>query len=103
LTADPNEYTTKSFAITGSCKRETVQDQERLLRLAIESLWKSQQNFNQCLYCVASDGDSHRRRALIQITLTGNLDPSDPIYRLLSPLPLFDLKCGDDALTSDFD
>lgn len=35
--------------------------------------------------------------------LTGDLDLSDPIYRLLSPLPLFDLKCGDDALTSDFD
>jgi hypothetical protein len=35
--------------------------------------------------------------------LVGNLNPDDSIYSTLSALPLFNLRCGDDALTADFD
>ena len=31
LSGDPNEYTTKAFAISDSCKKETVINQEKLL------------------------------------------------------------------------
>ena len=38
LSANPNEYTTKAFTISGSCKREYVKDQQRLLQVAVNSL-----------------------------------------------------------------
>ena len=59
--------------------------------------------FNRRLYCIETDGDSRRRRALIEITFIGDLPMSNPIYPTLSSLALFDLKCGVDALTPDFD
>ena len=52
----PSEYTAKPFVISGSCKRETVADQERLLRAATTSLRKSQEVNKRRIYCVASDG-----------------------------------------------
>jgi len=103
LTASPSEYITKPFAISGSCKRETVENQERLIRDASEAFIKSQEKFNRRLYYIASDGDSRRRRALISIALRRDLDASQKIYATLQPLNLFDLKCGHDGLTADFD
>ncbi|KDR81053.1 hypothetical protein GALMADRAFT_91766 [Galerina marginata CBS 339.88] len=72
LSVNPNEYTTKAFAISG-------------------------------IYNMGSDGDSCRRRALINITLIRKLNPSSPIYPLLSPLSLLNLSVGDDDITCDFD
>jgi hypothetical protein len=58
---------------------------------------------NYRLYCLSSDGDARRRRALISITLDRRLPATSPIYPLLAPLPLFDLTCGEDDITPDFD
>ena len=55
------------------------------------------------MYCLASDGDSRRRRALIAIALLRPLDPSSRIYPLLCKLPLFNLMCGENDITADFD
>lgn len=52
---------------------------------------------------MSSDGDSRRRRALINITLIHELNPSSPIYPLLSQLSLFNLSVGGDDITCDFD
>lgn len=49
------------------------------------------------------DGDSRRQRVLINITLIHMLNPSSPIYPLLSQLALFNLSVGDDDITCDFD
>lgn len=38
LSVNPNEYTTKVFAISGRCKRECVENQQRLLQLSVDSL-----------------------------------------------------------------
>ncbi|KAF8874718.1 hypothetical protein CPB84DRAFT_1829332 [Gymnopilus junonius] len=92
-----------AFCNIGSCKCETVQDQERLLRQASEALISSQQAQDCRLYCIASDGDSRRRRALIAITLTSTPSPMSKLHHLLSSLPFFNLKCGNDELTCDFD
>ena len=102
LSNDPSEYTTKAFAISGSCKMESVEDQERLIRSASSAVHDTLQNGLR-LYCIASDGDSRRRRALISITLPRELNPSSKIYELLSPLLLFNLRCGENDVTCDFD
>jgi len=102
LSNDPSNYTTKAFAISGSCKMESVEDQERLIRSASSAVHDTLQNGLR-LYCIASDGDSRRRRALISITLPRELNPSSKLYELLSPLPLFNLRCGENDVTCDFD
>jgi len=102
LSNDPNEYTTKAFAISGSCKMELVEDQERLIRSASSAVHEALRNGLR-LYCIGSDGDGRRRRALILITLPYDLGPSSKLYELLSPLLLFNLRCGENDITSDFD
>lgn len=39
----------------------------------------------------------------ISITLPHKLNPSSKLYELLSPLPLFNLRCGENDITCDFD
>ncbi|KJA25111.1 hypothetical protein HYPSUDRAFT_135245 [Hypholoma sublateritium FD-334 SS-4] len=54
-------------------------------------------------YTTPSDGDSRRRRALISIALGSHVSPSSPLHKILGDLPLFNLACGNDDLTPDFD
>lgn len=89
--------------ISGSCKRETIKDQELLLRKASDALISSQRNHRRRLYCIASDGDPRHRRTLIEITLRSTLTPQSKLHALLSSLPLFNTRCGADDITSDFD
>jgi hypothetical protein len=106
--------------MSGSCKQETVQDQQKLITGSVAAVKEQESELNTVLYCLCTDGDSRRRRALINITLKrmyfilfaisstltyviDDLNPQDPIYASLSQLPLFNLKCGDDGLTADFD
>lgn len=55
--------------MSGSCKRESVEDQEKLINSSIAAVVARQEPLNVSLYCVCSDGDSRRRRALINIAL----------------------------------
>lgn len=92
LSDDPNEYTPKAFAISGSCKKETVTNQEIFLREASLTLASEQAPQKRRLYCLASDGDSRRRRALTTITLCCQVDANSPLHATLSQLALFKLK-----------
>ncbi|KAG6819936.1 hypothetical protein H0H93_007260 [Arthromyces matolae] len=103
LSSNSTEYSARPFVISGSCKRESVEAQTTLLQTSITALTASQMDSNRRLYCVASDGDSRRRRALISIALCRELPATSKIYPLLAPLRLFNFFCGDDDLTSDFD
>ncbi|KAF9536372.1 hypothetical protein CPC08DRAFT_771594 [Agrocybe pediades] len=105
LFSQSREYTTKVITISGSCKQELVADQEKLLRTAASEVttYMDATIPTRRLYCLASDGDARRRRVLIAITMNRDLDTSSPTGRLLANLPLFNLKCGNDDLTSDFD
>lgn len=53
--------------------------------------------------CVASDGESRRGEALIQLTFKRELDTNSSIYPHLKPLPFMNLEVGDDDLTADKD
>ncbi|KAG6907021.1 hypothetical protein DXG01_010890 [Tephrocybe rancida] len=103
LSDDPLDYSAVPYVVSPSCKRETVAQQETLLRSASLALNESQIANDRCLYCLASDGDSRRRQALISICFSHDLAEDESIYALLSPLKLFNLKCGTDGLTADFD
>lgn len=104
LCGDNRQYTARPFLISGTCKREDVAKHTTLLELAIRCFKQSPSVPTSLrLYCVASDGDSKRRRALVNITFTAPLNSASPIYTLLAPLHLFNLICGPDDLTADFD
>lgn len=104
LNNDPRHYTARPFLISGSCKRETVQSQTDLLTLSVNALRSSSSlPSNLRLYCIATDGDSRRRRALVPLTYAAPLSQTSRIFALLSPLKLFNLMCGIDELTMDFD
>ncbi|EJD41275.1 hypothetical protein AURDEDRAFT_68934, partial [Auricularia subglabra TFB-10046 SS5] len=100
--AEPRLYEARPFGLSGTCKRETATAQEILIRNALAACNAQRETLGRC-YCIASDGDAHRRLAMAAITLHSELSESSPIHRLLSPLPLMNLRCGKDDLTCDID
>ena len=103
LTDDPKEYVAQPFVISGTCKTEDYQVQHRLLHHASDTLIYTQRTSGCRLYYIAIDGDSQRRCASALLTLTHTIEPTSPIFDCLSPLSLFNLKCGEVDLTMDFD
>jgi len=103
LTDDAKAYGARPFVISGTCKREDVISQKNLLETASRALQESQSSHRRRLYCIASDGDSRRRRAMALLSLTHFLPQSSPIFVALSRLRLFNLLCGNDDLTGDLD
>lgn len=103
LTEDSKQYSARPYIISGTCKREDVPNQRRLLSLAIDGLVEHTKHTNKRLYCVASDGDAKRRRATILLTLIEPLPPTSSIYSKLAYLRLFNILCGNDELTGDID
>ena len=103
LTDDAKAYAARPFVVSGTCKREDIESQKKLLHITSSALQESQKGFGHRLYCIASDGDARRRRAMALLTLTQSVPPSSPIFEILSCLRLFNMLCGDDDLTGDFD
>jgi hypothetical protein len=103
LTDDAKAYGARPFVISGTCKRKDVISQKNLLETASRALQESQSSHRRRLYCIASDGDSRRRRAMALLSLTHFLPQSSPIFVALSRLRLFNLLCGNDDLTGDLD
>ncbi|KAF8154518.1 hypothetical protein B0H34DRAFT_809113 [Crassisporium funariophilum] len=103
LTGNPADYSTRVFVISGSCKLENYQEHKRLLSDSAKAVRHTQEPCNRRLYCICTDGEARRRRSLIDLCLNVTLDPLDPIYPLLAPLPLFNLRCGPNNVTPDFD
>ncbi|KZS91426.1 hypothetical protein SISNIDRAFT_402445, partial [Sistotremastrum niveocremeum HHB9708] len=99
----PKEGVARPIVLSGTCKRETVPNQTRLLRLTADTLKEELKSVNGRLYVIATDGDARRRRALIPLTLSHDLQEGSPLYSMLGPLPLFNRRMGVDECTVDFD
>ncbi|KAF8160309.1 hypothetical protein BJ912DRAFT_1151048 [Pholiota molesta] len=103
LTGEPADYSTRAFLISGSCKQEDYREHKRLILDSMDAVQSTQKGSNRRLYCICTDGEARRRRGLIDIALCDAVRPSDPIYPALAPLSLFNLRCGPDNITPDFD
>ena len=103
FTDNPRHYTAKPFIISGTCKAEKAPAQKILLDAAVKASVPVLQRHHRRLYCISTDGDAHRRRALAALTLAQDLPSSSPIYSKLKPLRLLNRLCGHDDITSDFD
>ncbi|KAE9394828.1 hypothetical protein BT96DRAFT_998151 [Gymnopus androsaceus JB14] len=103
LNGQPKEYAARPFCISGTCKRENADSRMQILKSAIDAVRISQHHFFRRLYYIASDGAANQRRGASALTLTRKLLPRDDIFPALALLKLFNLLCGEDGITSDYD
>ncbi|KAF8308702.1 hypothetical protein DL93DRAFT_2219257 [Clavulina sp. PMI_390] len=96
-------YAARPVLASGSCKTENAEDHARLLQTVVDACRSQQQLIGAQLFCLASDGEARRGRALITLTHKHQLASSSPIYPLIAPLTLFNKLVGDHDLTSDKD
>ncbi|KAH9925086.1 hypothetical protein B0H21DRAFT_700940 [Amylocystis lapponica] len=106
LSKETRQNQARPIVISGTCKHEAVAAQQSLLENTIGSFntYEGKTPEHRRLYCIGSDGDGKRRRAVAAFTLNRMLSPSNsPIFHLLVSLKLFNLACGADDLTADID
>lgn len=89
--------------VSGDCKRENGQQHAKIVQTVLDGVNKEKPKTNICLVSVASDGESRRGAAFVNLTLHKLLDKSSDIYPLLGDLNFMDLHVGDDDLTCDKD
>ncbi|KZW01716.1 hypothetical protein EXIGLDRAFT_580605, partial [Exidia glandulosa HHB12029] len=94
---------TRPIHISGSCKREDANEHEGLISAVLDGCRATTEIHGTRPYCVASDGESKRGKALNSLTLKHELPSTSKIRPLLEKLPLLNLHCGDDDLTADKD
>ncbi|KZV81456.1 hypothetical protein EXIGLDRAFT_576034, partial [Exidia glandulosa HHB12029] len=97
------EHTARPIHISGSCKREDAIQHAALISSIVDGCRATTEIHGTRPYCIASDGESKRGKALTLLTAKRTLSADSPIYPLLSSLPLFNLLCGDDDITADKD
>lgn len=105
LSSNPREYAARAFSVSGTCKRESVEDQQSLIQDGIDVFATPdvERSTNLRIYTVATDGDSRRRRALAPIVLAHDLPKGSPLHVYLGSLALFNKKCGYDEINGDCD
>lgn len=103
LCKDHRIYPGRPVLVSGDCKRETGEEHAKLLQMALDGINELKDKTRLRIVSIASDGESRRGAAFIQLTFKQQLASSSPIYRLLQPLRFLDLHVGDDDLTCDKD
>ncbi|KAH9928182.1 uncharacterized protein B0H18DRAFT_857228, partial [Fomitopsis serialis] len=109
-----DDYTVFPIMISGTNKTERDVKQAEWIKLAIDA-WEngkpapdSKQTYEERygeLWCVGSDGDATRRRALHRVLMAERLSANtmSALYRLLSPLHRMNLQCGSKGRTMTID
>ena len=95
---DHHIYPGRPVLVSGDCKRETGEEHAKLLQTILDGIDKLKDKTRLRIISIASDGESRRGAAFIQLTFKQQLAPSSPIYRFLQPLKFMDFHVGDDDL-----
>ncbi|KAG7085372.1 hypothetical protein E1B28_002935 [Marasmius oreades] len=103
LSSHPKLYAARPFVTSGTCKTEDAIAHEKLLHLVLGAVKNKVKGSGLRVYFMSSDGESRCHQSFISMFLRGYLSSSDPLYKLLNRLLLFNLACGDDGMTPDFD
>ncbi|KAF8330036.1 uncharacterized protein EI90DRAFT_2996770 [Cantharellus anzutake] len=103
LTETHRGYIARPFLISATCKRETADQHAELLSVAWRACAQKDKTLKGQVYCLASDGESRRGKALVSLTEHTRLSPSSAIYPFLQNLSLLNLMVGDNEVTSDKD
>ncbi|KAJ3527105.1 hypothetical protein NM688_g8173 [Phlebia brevispora] len=103
LSANHCEYSSWPFLLSGTCKSEDAATHRKLLQEALDAVDRKTFGSAAIPYCIASDGEARRGKALASMTLCSELSSSSALFPMLSPLPLFNRLVGREELTCDKD
>lgn len=96
-------YAARPILISGSCKQESAEDHAKILSMVIQACKDCSDTIGATLFSIASDGESRRAKAFVEMTHQKPLSFASKLYPLLSQLPLFNRLVGEDDLVSDKD
>ncbi|KAF7371921.1 hypothetical protein MVEN_00049800 [Mycena venus] len=104
LSDDTRLYAARPILVSGDCKKESGEEHARnVIRPAIKGVNMKRELTQLRIVSVASDGESRRGSAFIDLTFVRELAPESNIYALLKDLLLMDFWVGEDDLTPDKD
>ncbi|KAJ7927902.1 hypothetical protein B0H13DRAFT_2552011 [Mycena leptocephala] len=104
LSDDTRLYAARPVLVSGDCKKETGDEHARnVIRPTIQGVDSKKDLTRLRIVSVASDGESRRGAAFIDMTFVRKLSPESNIYNLLKDLKLMNFWVGDDDLTPDKD
>lgn len=103
LCRDGRTYSCRPILVSGTCKHETAKQHTSLLRTVLAACREKADRFNGRIYCIATDGEQKRGKALAPLTMTRELDGDSQIFGILTGLRFFNYACGDDDITQDKD
>ena len=98
---DPHLYSAWPFVISGTCKCEDVNSQQKLLETACTVVHQKLWDGGLWLYSIASDGDSQWWLATADLTLIQEIAPDSELQSQLRDLALFNYLCGAYDVTAD--
>ncbi|KAF5376672.1 hypothetical protein D9615_007901 [Tricholomella constricta] len=96
-------YAARGILISGDCKRENGEAHAEVLQTIIDGVDQQKDSTKIRIVSVASDGETRRGSALVNLTFKYILSPESPLYALLHNLAFMNLYVGDDDLTADKD
>jgi hypothetical protein len=99
----PQLYSVHPILISGSCKCEMAKDHTALIQAVVNATSNNQNLARLRVISLASDGESHRRKALANLIHIVPLAPSSLIYDQLIRLDMMDYFVGPDNITADKD
>jgi hypothetical protein len=99
----PSQIYSMPFPISATCKSENAAVHGELLSLAWKACDQMKGVTKGKVYCLASDGESRRGKALVALMECTPLSPTSPLFTHLGGLALLNLMVGEDELTSDKD
>ena len=89
--------------MSGDCKCESGKEHAEVLKVVLKGIDTLKEKTKIRVTSIASDGETRRGSAFIQLTFKHKLSQESPIYALLRPLCFLNLFVGDDDLTCDKD
>lgn len=103
LSDDHRTYAARGVLISGDCKRETGAEHAAVLQTTLDGVNCQQNTTGTRVVSLASDGETRRGSALVQLTFKKKLSSDSSIFKHLHDIVFLDLHVGDDDLTADKD
>ena len=103
LTRNHHEYIAHPLLISATCKSKDAHAHMGLLSIVWKACDQMRGTMKGKVYCLASNVESWRRKALVALMEHTPLSPASPLFAYLGRLPLLNLMVGEDELTSDKD
>ncbi|KAG6834094.1 hypothetical protein H0H93_011987, partial [Arthromyces matolae] len=93
----------RPIVVSADCKKETGTEHARFIQSLTDGINAAKGITNLRIVSYASDGETRRGSALVELTFKAELSRNSNIFPFISPLPLMNRFVGDDDITADKD